>query len=126
MAFRGARRIHMFPTAASITEKLPRALRRHRLMMAWMGLTGEPKLQLVRIRDDAFGYADMSDGFLRLIVIEGDFESDFFRIGDSLLGNGGVFFDIGANHGLLSLGLARRIGEVIDFHLLEPNPNLRV
>jgi hypothetical protein len=110
MAFRGARRIHMFPTAASITEKLPRALRRHRLMMAWMGLTGEPKLQLVRIRDESFGYADMSDGFLRLIVIDKGFEKGFFAIADPILTNGGTFFDVGANHGLLSFGLAGRHG----------------
>jgi hypothetical protein len=74
----------MFPTAASITEKLPRTLRRHRLMTAWMALTGEPTLQLVRIRDASFGYADMSDGFLRLIVIDQEFEKDFFRIADSM------------------------------------------
>jgi FkbM family methyltransferase len=114
----------MFPTAASITEKLPRTLRRHRLMTAWMALTGEPTLQLVRIRDASFGYADMSDGFLRLIVIDQEFEKDFFRIADSILANGGTFFDIGANHGLLSFGLAGRHGVAIDFHLFEPNPKL--
>ena len=114
----------MFPTAASITEKLPRPLRRHRLMMAWMGLTREPTLQLVRIRDQSFGYADMSDGFLRLIVIDQEFEKDFFAIANSILANGGTFFDVGANHGLLSFGLAGRHGAAIDFHLFEPNPKL--
>jgi FkbM family methyltransferase len=114
----------MFPTAASITEKLPRALRRHRLMTAWMALTHEPTLQLVRIRDNSFGYADMSDGFLRLIVIDQGFESDFFSIADAILANGGTFFDVGANHGLLSFGLAGRHGAAIDFHLFEPNQKL--
>ena len=84
-------------------------LRRHRLMKAWMRLTGEDPLQLVRIRDDARGYADLSDGFLRLIVIEGDYEKDFFRIADALLQEGGEFLDVGANHGLLSFGLARKL-----------------
>jgi FkbM family methyltransferase len=114
----------MFPTAASITEKLPRVLRRHRLMMAWMALTGEPTLQLVRIRDKSFGYADMSDGFLRLIVIDQGFEKDFFAMADSILATGGTFFDVGANHGLLSFGLAGRHGAAIDFHLFEPHPKL--
>ena len=95
----------MLPTAAALTEKLPRPLRRHRLMTGWMRLTGEDPVQLVRIRDDAFGYADMSDGFLRLIVIEGGYDHDFFRIADQLLGNGGEFLDVGANFGLLSFGL---------------------
>lgn len=112
------------PSAASVTEKLPRLLRRHRLMKAWMALTGEPALQLVRIRDNHFAYADMNEGFLRLIVIDQAFETDFFEIADRLLGNGGTFFDVGANYGLLSFGLAGRHGASIDFHLFEPNPSL--
>jgi FkbM family methyltransferase len=112
------------PTAASMFERMPRPLRRHRLMKSWMRMTGEDPLQLVRIRDESFGYADMSDGFLRLIVIEGDFEHDFFAVADSLLAHGGTFFDVGANHGLLSFGLAGRHGRRIRFHLFEPNPGL--
>jgi FkbM family methyltransferase len=114
----------LFPTAAALTEKLPRPLRRHRLMTGWMRLTGEDPVQLVRIRDDAFGYADMSDGFLRLIPIEGEYDRDFFRIADALLGNGGKFFDVGANFGLLSFGLARKHGDKVAFHLFEPIPRL--
>jgi len=105
-------------------EKLPRVLRRHRLMTGWMQLTGEPKLQLVRIRENSFAYADLGDGFLRLIVIDGHYDEDFFRIADTLLAEGGVFFDVGANYGLLSFGLAGRHGERIDFHLFEPNAAL--
>jgi FkbM family methyltransferase len=93
-------------------------------MTTWMRLTGEPVLQLVRIRDNSFGYADMSDGFLRLIVIEQEFERDFFQIADALLAHGGAFIDGGANHGLLSFGLAGRHGAAIDFHLFEPNPTM--
>ncbi len=96
----------MLPTAAALVEKLPRPLRRHRLMTGWMRLTGEDPVQLVRIRDEAFGYADMRDGFLRLIPIEGDYDHDFFRIADALLAKGGDFLDVGANFGLLSFGLA--------------------
>jgi len=114
----------ILPTAAALVEMLPRVLRRHRLMTAWMRLTGEDPLQLVRIRDESFGYADMSDGFLRLIVIEGAFEKDFFALADALLGGGGVFLDVGANHGLLSFGLAGRHGNRIQFHLFEPNIDL--
>jgi FkbM family methyltransferase len=93
-------------------------------MKAWMALTGEDPVQLVRIRDQSFGYADMSDGFLRLIVIDGDFEWEFFAIADSLLSSGGVFLDIGANFGLLSCGLAGRHAGKVQFHLFEPNHNL--
>jgi len=114
----------IFPKAAGLFEKLPRALRRHRLMRAWMRLTGEDPVQLVRIRDEAYGYADLSDGFLRLIVIEGDYEKDFFRIADALLRNGGEFLDVGANFGLLSFGLARKLDGRVRFHLFEPNAKL--
>ena len=93
-------------------------------MTAWMRLTGEDPLQLVRIRNESFGYADMSDGFLRLIVIDGDFEKDFFNLADAFLADGGVFLDAGANHGLLSFGLAGRHGDKIQFHLFEPNAKL--
>lgn len=113
----------MIPTAAVLFAKLPQTLRRHRLMTAWMRLTGEDPLQLVRIRGDARGYADMSDGFLRLIVIDGDYERDFFRIADALLQHGVEFLDVGANHGLLSFGLAQKFPRV-RFHLFEPNPKL--
>jgi FkbM family methyltransferase len=116
--------IKVLPTAASLFEKLPRTLRRHRLMTWWMRITGEDSLQLVRIRDDAKGYADLSDGFLRLIVIDGNYESDFFRIADALLQSGGEFLDVGANHGLLSFGLARKFGKRVTFHLFEPNAKL--
>jgi FkbM family methyltransferase len=114
----------MMPTAAALVEKLPRPLRRHMLMTGWMRLTGEDPLQLVRIRGDSFGYADMTDGFLRLIAIDGDFEADFFRIADALLANGGTFLDVGANHGLLSFGLAGRHTGAVRFHLFEPIPRL--
>src|SRR5437867_3313012 len=42
---------------------------------------------------------------------------------NQLLQKGGHFFDVGANHGLLSFGLARKFSERVRFHLFEPNPN---
>jgi FkbM family methyltransferase len=114
----------ILPTAAQLFERLPRALRRHRLMKAWMKLTGEDPIQLVRVRDGLFGYADMTDGFLRLIVIDGNFEREFFAMADALLDRGGVFLDLGANFGLLSCGLAGRHGVKVQFHLFEPNSKL--
>src|ERR1022692_1844310 len=117
-------RASILPTAAGVFDRLPRYLRRHKLMKAWMRLTGEDPLQLVRIRDDAFGYADMSDGFLRLIVIDGGYDADFFRIADALLAGGGDFFDVGANYGLLSFGLAAKLADRLRFHLFEPIPRL--
>jgi FkbM family methyltransferase len=112
------------PTAAKLFSRLPRVMRRHRLMTTWMKLTGEAPLQLVRIRDEAFGYADLSDGFLRLIVVDGGFEHELLALADTFLQDGGVFLDVGANHGLVSFGLAGKHGSAVDFHLFEPNPKL--
>lgn len=117
--------MNYLPRAEFLFERLPRYFRRHRLMTGWMKLTGEDPVQLVRIRNDAFGYVDLSDGFRRLMVIEGDFEKDFFRLADALLEHGGEFLDIGANHGLLSFGLARKLDDRVSFHLFEPNSKLR-
>ena len=36
---------------------------------------------------------------------------NFFVLADAFLARGGVFLDVGANHGLLSFGLAGRHGE---------------
>jgi hypothetical protein len=63
-------------------------------MTLWMKLTGESPVQLVRIRDNYFGYADLSDGFLRLIIIDQGFEADFFTIADAILAGGGVFLTL--------------------------------
>jgi FkbM family methyltransferase len=115
---------NFIPTAARLFDRLPRALRRHKLMRAWMRLTGEDPYQLVRIRDQSFGYVDMRDGFMRLIVIDGDYETDFFAVADALLCDGGVFVDVGANFGLFSFGLAGRHGAAVRYHLFEPNLTL--
>jgi FkbM family methyltransferase len=58
---------------------------------------------------------------MRLLVIEGQPFHDFFRVADSLLANGGIVFDVGANQGLLSAGLAGKYGPKLSFHLFEPN-----
>jgi len=94
-------------------------------MTTWMRLRGEDPMQLVRIRKNAFGYADLNEGMLRLIVIDGDFESEFFRIADVLLAGGGTFFDVGANYGLFCFGLVDGVSGSLDFHLFEPNPKLQ-
>ena len=93
-------------------------------MNAWMRITRENPIQLVPVRENTLAFADLREGFLRLIVIEGRYEPDFFRIGDYFLRDGGHFFDVGANHGLLSFGLAAHASQPVQFHMFEPNPNL--
>ena len=42
----------------------------------------------MRIREQSFGYTDTRDGSLRLIVIDGDFEREFFDIADAFVEQG--------------------------------------
>lgn len=92
-------------------------------MTTWLKLTGEDPIQLVRLRSNAEGYADLREGFLRLIVIEKEFENDFFRIADFFLHEGGHYLDVGANYGLTALGAAAANPRIVA-HLFEPNPEL--
>lgn len=114
----------LFPTAARLFAWLPRFLRRHRLMLGWIRLTGEDPVQLVEVLPGVHGYADLREGMLRLIVIDGEFERDFFRLAEVLLPRGGTFFDVGANFGLISVGLAGAVAPRAALHVFEPNPFL--
>jgi FkbM family methyltransferase len=114
----------LLPSAAQLFAGLPRFFRRHRLIRAYLWLTREDPVQLVRIRNAAWAYVDLRDGFQRLIVIDGHFEADFFRIADALMANGGDFLDVGANFGLLSFGLLGSARSPIRTHLFEPNQTL--
>lgn len=96
-------------------------------MKVWMRLTGENPLQLVWIRDDALGYG-LSDGFLRLIVIDGEWDQDVFRVADALLQEGGEFLDVGANlrslsHSVIAY-LTNSVSAVIAILQAKVNPRL--
>lgn len=107
----------MILDAAGLFETLPRMLRLHRRLKAWMQIKGEDTLQLVRMRGD--GRTDMSDGFLRLIMIEGDYEKDFFRIAGALLLDAGEFLDVGRESQTSELSVGAKFPRM-RFHLFEP------
>ncbi|PYV61561.1 MAG: hypothetical protein DMG97_42745 [Acidobacteria bacterium] len=52
------------------------------------------------------------------------FRARFFSYCRSPTPGGGHFFDVGANYGLLSFGLAPKFSERVRFHLFEPNRRL--
>lgn len=94
-------------------------------MLCWIRLTGEDPVQLVEVLPGVRGYADLREGMLRLIVIDGQFERDFFRLAEVLLPPRGTFFDVGANFGLISVGLAGAVAPQAALHVFEPNPFLQ-
>lgn len=116
--------MRMFPIASTLFAPLPRFLRRHKLMVAWMNWTKENPVQLVTIYGRTKGYADLSEGMLRLILIDRDFEADFFELAGKLVPKDGVFFDVGANFGLMSIGIAGEIAPLAKLHIFEPNARL--
>jgi FkbM family methyltransferase len=112
------------PNAASFFARLPRFFRRHKLIVGWMRWTKENTIQLVPVYGNTKGYADLSEGMLRLILIDSGFEADFFNLAQKLLPFNGVFFDVGANFGLMSVGLAGEVAPQAMLHIFEPNPRL--
>ena len=106
-------------------QKLPRALRRHKLLRLFSCCNGGGPVQRVRVNNRFEAFIDVRDGFARLIAIEDEFEADFFRLAASLLPKENpVFVDVGANFGLMSLGLWHQCGGKIRARLYEPNPHL--
>ena len=108
-----------------IFQRLPRWLRRHKLLRIVAGLGGDGFVQRVRVNCAFEAFIDVRDGFARLIAIEDEFEPDFFRLAASLLPKENpVFVDVGANFGLMSLGLWHQSGGKLRARLYEPNPHL--
>lgn len=104
-------------------QKLPRFLRRHKILKA-ICIAGQP-VQRLRVNNHFDAFIDIRDGFARLIAIEDDFESGFFFLAQYLLPKESpVLIDVGANFGLLSLGLWHLSNYQLKAHLFEPNPQL--
>jgi FkbM family methyltransferase len=108
-----------------IFQKLPRLLRRHRLLRLLACVNGQGYVQKIRVRHDFDAYIDIRDGFARLIPIQNEFETDFFDLADRLLPlQQPVFVDVGGNYGLLSIGLWRQRTGSLRVRVYEPNPYL--
>lgn len=106
-------------------QRLPRWLRRHKLLRLCVAALGDGPVQLVRVNNRFDAFIDTRDGFARLVAIEDEFEPEFFDLAMHLLPvESPVFVDVGANFGLLSLGLWHLTGGRLKARLYEPNPHL--
>ncbi len=104
-------------------QKLPIFLRRHKILRV-MCMAGGP-IQRLRVNQQFDAFIDIRDGFARLIAIEEEFEPGFFSLAQHLLPKESpVFMDVGANFGILSLGLWHLSKHELKAHLFEPNPHL--
>lgn len=104
-------------------QKLPAPLRRHKILRAMCAIRGP--VHRLRVNDEFDAFIDIRDGFARLIAIEDQFEADFFSLAQRLLPKASpVFLDVGANFGMMSLGLWHMSKRKLAAHLFEPNPHL--
>jgi FkbM family methyltransferase len=104
-------------------QKLPPRLRRHKILRAMC--LGSGPVQRLEVNRHFDAFIDIRDGFARLIAIEEQFEPGFFSLAKHLLPKESpVFMDVGANFGILSLGLWHLSKRKLKAHLFEPNPHL--
>lgn len=105
-------------------QRMPRYFRRHKLLRAF-AFVGGGNVHRVRVNRSFEAYIDVRDGFARLVAIEEEFEAEFFSLAQRLLPrHKPVFFDVGANYGLMSFGLWNSAPDSLSTHLFEANPNL--
>jgi len=105
----------------SITAfSLPSFLKRHSIVEALLRTKLISAEQLVSFNRSSLAYLNINDPEPRNVFLKCAFDPDFFSIAKSLIPSGGVFFDLGANHGLCTFGLLPDLSSV-DFHLFEAN-----
>jgi FkbM family methyltransferase len=86
--------------------------------------SGEPAIQVVRLRNGARLYINLADFIGRAAYFFGDLDPKVTRLCQRILRPGDTFVDIGANCGLLSFYGATGVGKFGHVHAFEPQPNL--
>ena len=102
---------------------LPAFLKRHTIIEALLRTKLISSEQLVSFNGNSIAYLNLNDPEPRNVYLKCSFDPDYFYIAKSLIPPSGVFFDLGANHGLCSFGLLPDLSSV-QFHLFEANESL--
>jgi FkbM family methyltransferase len=102
---------------------LPTFLRRHKIVECLLRSTLIESEQAVYFNENSIAYLNLDDPEPRNVFLKCSFDPDFFAIAKSLIPPSGVFFDLGANHGLCTFGLLPDLSAV-NFHLFEANESL--
>lgn len=102
---------------------LPAFLKRHTIIEALLQTKLISAEQLVSFNGNSIAYLNLSDPEPRNVFIKCSFDPNFFSISKNLILPNGVFFDLGANHGLCTFGLLPDLSSV-NFHLFEANESL--
>jgi FkbM family methyltransferase len=102
---------------------LPYFLKRHSIVEVLLRTKLIAVEQLVSFNSSSLAYLNLNDPEPRNVFLKSSFDPDFFSIAKSLIPPCGVFFDLGANHGLCTFGLLPDLSSV-KFHLFEANESL--
>ena len=96
-------------------------LRRHTLVKKLVKLFPEQRWQRFRA-DDFEIVGNLHEAAVIQAMLFSHFEDyGYFSLAASLLEQGGIHFDLGANYGFHTFGLLNRVKKSAGFHLFEPN-----
>jgi FkbM family methyltransferase len=104
-------------------QSLPKFLRRQKLLVALTKLGLASPVQRARFNDEAFAYLDLRDAESRATFLSQSFWPEFHPMVKAFLKEGDHIFDVGANFGLVSFGVASTVKN-ISFHLFEANSEI--
>lgn len=106
-----------------LVHKLPRFLCRHKILDFICKYGWQDCVVTASYNSSSRTVIDLRDPEPRNVLIQKQFEPDFFQLADSFIGVSGTFFDLGANVGFCSFGLIPKHPK-FSYHLFEANPKL--
>jgi FkbM family methyltransferase len=110
------------PGLRRFIDRLPRPLRRQKLLSVLWRLRVISPLQPLDFNGQARAWVDLRDAESRASYLSQSFWPEFPPMVAAILSGGGDLFDVGANFGLVTFGTVPLVqGQGIAFHLFEAN-----
>ena len=110
---------------SALLAPAPVWLRRHLIVKGLLGAFPNSHDQWIEFNEGARAYVDLRDPEVRNVFLTRSFEPDFCRLALTILSEGGVLFDCGANFGLCTFALIPFfVSGRVSSHLFEANPSL--
>lgn len=101
-------------------DSAPPFLRRRKLAKLLLLVSPGSKIQRVKFNNGAELYADISDRFPLTYFLTQSYSTDFLKLAEAFLKNGGHYFDAGAHFGFCTFGLIPALKQKkVTFHLFE-------
>src|SRR3984893_6696641 len=110
---------------SALLAPAPVWLRRHLIVKGLLGAFPNSHDQWIEFNEGARAYVDLRDPEVRNVFLKRSFEPEFCQLALSILSEGGVFFDCGANFGLCTFALTPFFASCrVSTYLFEANPSL--